>query len=110
MKLPPDAIIAREKLTLYLLVRQARGDKSAFLASAGYTLTEADQLAQALRELSHAEAATPLNSNQFGQYYELKGKLCGPNGRTLRVKTIWIREHLSGKMRFVTLVPDRKER
>jgi hypothetical protein len=35
MKLPADAIIAREKLTRYLLVRQARGDKSAFLAQAG---------------------------------------------------------------------------
>jgi hypothetical protein len=35
MKLPSDAAIALEKLTRYLLVRQARGDKSAFLASAG---------------------------------------------------------------------------
>ena len=44
MKLPADAIIAPEKLTRYLLVRHARGDKSAFLARAGYTLENADQL------------------------------------------------------------------
>jgi len=31
MRLPADAIIAREKMTRYLLRRQERGDKSAFL-------------------------------------------------------------------------------
>src|SRR3981081_3838469 len=35
MKLPSDAIIAPDKLTHYLLVRQTRGDKSAFLARGG---------------------------------------------------------------------------
>jgi hypothetical protein len=37
MKLPADTVIAPEKVTKYLLVRQARGDKSAFFARAGYT-------------------------------------------------------------------------
>jgi hypothetical protein len=37
VKLPADALIAPEKLVNYLLVKQARGDKSAFLASAGYS-------------------------------------------------------------------------
>jgi hypothetical protein len=36
--LPSDTVIAPEKLTSYLLLRQARGDKSVFLATAGYTL------------------------------------------------------------------------
>ena len=50
MKLPSDATIAKDKLTRYLLLSQARGDKSAFLARAGYTLENADQL---LRDLSN---------------------------------------------------------
>ena len=37
MKLPADAIITLEKLTGYLLSEQPRGDKSRFLAEAGYT-------------------------------------------------------------------------
>ena len=36
MRLPPDTTIAEDKLTRYLLMAQARGDKSAFLAQAGY--------------------------------------------------------------------------
>jgi hypothetical protein len=43
MRLPADAIIAREKMTRYLLRRQERGDKSAFLARAGHTFETADQ-------------------------------------------------------------------
>jgi hypothetical protein len=44
MKLPADAVIASEKLINYLLLRQARGDKSAFLARAGYTTANPEQL------------------------------------------------------------------
>lgn len=38
MKHPADSIIALEKLTGYLLAEQPRGDKSRFLAEAGYTM------------------------------------------------------------------------
>jgi hypothetical protein len=42
--LPADTVIALEKLAKYLLVRQARGDKSAFLAEAGYTTANPEEL------------------------------------------------------------------
>jgi hypothetical protein len=42
MRLPADTAIDADKLTRYLLLPQARGDKSAFLAQAGYTLENAD--------------------------------------------------------------------
>ena len=38
MKLPADAVIAREKLTRYLLRKLPENDKSGFLAMAGYTV------------------------------------------------------------------------
>lgn len=44
MKLPTDARIAREKLTRYLLVKRAVGDKSDFLKQAGYTLDNPHRL------------------------------------------------------------------
>ncbi len=38
MKLPGNALIAREKLTQYLLVSKRRNDKSQWLSQVGYTL------------------------------------------------------------------------
>jgi hypothetical protein len=49
MKIPPDAIIAPEKLTKYLLVLQQSNDKSMFLAKAGFTLENPDALENAIR-------------------------------------------------------------
>lgn len=108
MKLPANTIIAREKVTGYLLVPQARGDKSGFLELAGYTLEHADQLRRDLRSQLLPLEATPAKSNKFGQYYEIAGDLTGPNGVTLAVRAIWMTEHLSGDTRFVTLLPDKR--
>ena len=107
MKLPANTIIVREKVTRYLLVPQARGDKSGFLERAGYTLENADQL---LRDL-HLQLpldAMPTKTNKFGQYYEIRGSLTGPNGVTLAVRTVWMTEHLSGVTKFVPLLPDKR--
>ena len=108
MKLPADATIARDKFTNYLLVPQPRGDKSAFLAGAGYTLQNVDQLLNDLRVQVLPLDATPLESGKFGQYYEIRGPLNGPDGITRSVRTIWITEHLSGVTKFVTLIPDKR--
>ena len=106
MNLPPDTIIAEEKLTRYLLVPQAHGDKSAFLARAGYTAENPDVLFQALRTQILPLDAVPLESNQFGQYYEIRGRLVGPNAVSLSVRTIWMTEHLSRITKFVTRIPE----
>ena len=107
MKLPADSLIAGDKLTRYLLLSQAHGDKSAFLAQVGYTLRNADDLLRDLRRQILSQDAQLLESNQFGQYYEIRGTLTGPNGGALAVRTIWITEHLSGITKFVTLIPDK---
>jgi hypothetical protein len=108
MKLPADTTIAEDKLTRYLLLPQTRGDKSAFLARAGYTLEKADQLQQDLRSQILPCEARALESNNFGQYYEIRGTLKGPNGVTLAVSTIWMTEDLSGVTKFITLIPDKR--
>jgi len=108
MKLPADTTIAKDKLTGYLLLSQARGDKSAFLARAGYTLENADLLLRDLRSQVLSLEAVALESNKFGRYYESRGTLTGPNGVMLAVRTIWMTEHLSGVTKFVTLVPDKR--
>jgi len=107
MKLPADSEIPLPKLLQYLLVPLAKADKSKFLARAGYTLENAPQLIQDLRSQILPMDATPAGSTKFGDFFEIRGTLRGLNGVSLRVKTIWIREHLQGNTRFVTLLPDK---
>ena len=108
MRLPADTAIDADKLTRYLLVPQARGDKSTFLAKAGYTLENADRLLRDLRTQILPLDAVGLESNMFGRYYEIRGTLNAPNGVMLAVRTIWMTEHLSGATKFVTLIPDKR--
>ena len=108
MKLSSDTFIAPEKLTRYLLVRQARADKSQFLAQAGYRLENAGQLLADLRRQILPLDAEPVEKNQFGDFFEIRGTLTGPNGVVLRVRTIWLLDRLSGGAKFVTLLPDKK--
>jgi len=110
MKLPADAIIDPRKATHYLLVWRAKGDKSAFLGRAGYTMATASRLVADLRAQILPHEAIPLESTGHGQYYEIRAPLTGPNGRTLRIRAIWMTEHLSGITKFITLVPDKTRR
>ena len=105
MKLPSDAIIALEKLTGYLLAEQPRGDKSRFLAEAGYTMANPERLRRDLREQVLPLDATALPSRGYGELYEIVGILRGPNGVGLPVRTIWMRERATGLVKFITLVP-----
>lgn len=106
MKLPRDATIARGKVANYLLVRQNRSDKSAFLERGGFSLANPDALIAGLAEIRDGNNEAQLvDENKFGQYYELLGILHGPSGVDLRVRTIWMRESLSGVTKFITLIP-----
>jgi len=42
--------------------------------------------------------------------YHIKGELRGPNGQVLQVISVWIRLHVTGETRFVTLIPDKEAR
>jgi hypothetical protein len=107
MKLPADVMIAAHKVTRYLLVRQTRGDKSTFLARGGYTLKNADKLVDDLRTQLLPLDATRLHSTKFGEFYEIRGPLLGPNGVTLQIRSIWMKENLSGVTKFITLIPEK---
>jgi hypothetical protein len=108
MKLPPDSQIAAEKITHYLLVPLSRGDKSLFLSRAGYTREDPLQLLDDLRTQILPLDAFAAGENKFGKYFEVRGLLRGPNGVCLRVRTIWMKEHLSNGTKFVTLIPDKE--
>ena len=110
MKLPANSVIPVEKLTHYLLVPLARADKSRFLKMAGYTADNPGCLLEDLRSQILPQDAEPVGSTGFGDFFEIRGALRGPNGVVLPVKTIWMREHLSKTTRFITLLPDKAKR
>ncbi|MGA7273594.1 MAG: DUF6883 domain-containing protein [Candidatus Udaeobacter sp.] len=64
-------------MTKYLLVRQARGDKSAFLAAAGYTAANPDQLLHDLRKQVLSKEAILIGQTKFGELYEIRALLTG---------------------------------
>ncbi len=109
MQIPAqEAIIAREKLTQYLLVPRLEDDKSKFLAQGGFTLENPDDLEGAIRSLPENHDTVPDRSNEYGDYYGVVGSLVGVNGRILNVVTVWIvRLNSDGKFRFVTLHPSK---
>ncbi len=106
MKLPENAIIAHEKLTGYLLRPRDEHDKSGFLAIGGYTSDYAAQLESDIRSLLRTLEATPAGETPYGAKFVIRGILTGPNGRTLRVVSVWMLEKPTGLTKFITLYPD----
>ena len=107
MKLPANTIIAPNKLTQYLLRLRVEDDKSQFLELAGYTLADADRLLRDIREQVLPLDAEFHEATEYGQKYRIRGTLTGPNGRVLRVLTIWMKENATNQVKFVTLFPDK---
>ena len=107
MRLPPDTVIATEKVTGYLLRWREEDDKSAFLAGAGYTLENAERLRTDIREQLMTREAEFVEQTEYGPKYRIRGALTGPNGRALRVVTIWMEDEAAGKMKFLTLYPEK---
>jgi len=107
VKIPPDAIIAHDKLTAYLLAPKARNDKSKFLARAGFTQRNPEALLEAIRLLAAEKEAVQNRTDCYGTFYQVEGMLKGVNGIDLAVTTIWMEQHDS-QVKFITLIP-RKE-
>jgi hypothetical protein len=110
MRIPADALIAAEKLTGYLLLQRPWDDKSKFLAKAGFDRTNPQALLGALRALAAEVEANQDGVNEYGEFLRTDGDLVGPNGLRLAVSAIWLRQHLDGRVRFVTLKPRKQRR
>jgi hypothetical protein len=106
MKLQGNIVIRDDKLTNYLLVPRSEDDKSKFLAQAGFTSDNPEQLKQAILKLIQTHDAVSDRQNNYGTYYRVEGPLVGPTG-TLAVVTVWIELAIDGIIQFVTLKPKR---
>jgi hypothetical protein len=110
VKIPPDAIIPDHKLTRYLLIYKPRNDKSQFLAQAGFTRLNPEDLCAALRILIEDNEAIEDRINEYGTFYQVTGTLIGTNGISLPVVTVWLQRQVDGNFQFITLKPYKESR
>lgn len=108
MKIPENAIIPAAKLTRYLLVLRPRNDKSKFLAQAGFTAENPQDLMAALRQLTRSNDALEDRTDEYGTYYQVKGILQGANGIYLNVVTVWLQRTIDQQFQFITLIPNKE--
>ncbi len=107
MKLEPPVQIAEKKLTHYLPVVRHKDDKSNYLGLAGYVPENWSSLKQDLLTLADTQEALSEGEDGYGPSYSIIGELKGPNGRVLRVKTIWKRDVDEEITKFITLYPSK---
>lgn len=105
MKLEPPFLLAESKLTNYLLISLPQDDKANYLRLAGYQLDNWQILQRDLLTLVETSDATFEMSPVFGDSLSIVDSLTGPNGRSLLVKTIWMKENKTGFTKFITLYP-----
>ena len=100
--------LPNEKLTRYLLVPREQDDKSKFLAQAGFTADNQEQLKLAIRQLADKVEALEDKSNEYGIFYRVEGQLTGGNYSNLSVITISLNRKIDGKFQFITLKPKKE--
>ena len=101
------AIVAPEKVRDYLLASDhplGRG-KAKFFAQLGFAESNWHALQAALLDLARSGDAEIGPRNRFGQKYLVRGALSGPQGRPMRVLSIWIILNGEDTPRLLTAYP-----
>ena len=78
--------------------------KAAFFVGLGYSAASWQRLAEDLRRHAMDNEATPSEPTEYGQKYEVRGRLTGPRKAALLV-AVWIVRRGEDVPRFVTAFP-----
>lgn len=109
MKLPnPDkAVIPRAKIESYLLSPEhpVGQHKAVFFGFLGYAHAEWQVLERDIRGFADRDAR-PTRTTRYGQKYEVRGTMTGPNGRAVDMVTAWIVRDGEDFPRFLTAYPE----
>jgi len=87
---------------------QSDNDKSRFLGRAGYSPDNWQRLLEDIRNQILPLEAELIRKKAYGDLLEIRGKLVGPNGVSLSIVTIWMKENTSQQTKFITWFPDRE--
>ena len=111
MKLSRDtAIISPEKLRDYVInASHPDGEsKARFFQSMGYEQHNWKTLEHDLRSLHLTHDVLPGHPSEYGQKYEIRAPLRGPNGTMRWCRSIWMIRHRETIARFITLIPEKQ--
>lgn len=78
------------------------------MAQAGYAAEAWQILAQDLRSQILPLDATWIEQTRYGERFEIRGVLTGPNGAALAVRTFWMIERETGETKFITMYPEKR--
>jgi hypothetical protein len=91
------------------LLYKEKNDKSKFLAQAGFTQNNPDELKLAIYQLISIVELIEDLTNEYGTFYRVEGILIGINQKKLSVVTIWLKRKIDDQFQFVTLKPKKGE-
>ena len=110
MKLPgaARAVVDPAKLQDYLLSpsHPVGRFKAFFFATLGYTARNWDVLQSELLQVARTQDSESVEQSAYGEKFELRATLVGPNGRSSDIITVWIVRGDEDFPRFVTAYPD----
>lgn len=102
-----NARIDRAKITDYLLnlVHPDGRGKAIFFMRFGFRIEDWEMLAAALKEVGMSNPITSVMESPYGTRYTVDGPLRSPDGRSPRVRTVWIVE-AENPPRLITAYPN----
>ena len=94
MKLPrcAEAYASLRKVTAYLLATDhpVGGPKARYFVSRGYILEDPRRFEDAVKDLACSGTVTKTESSRWGTKYVVEGELSAPDGRPMRLCTVWM--------------------
>lgn len=109
MKLPNGdrAVVPRTKVLRYLLAPEhpEGGSKARFFLSRGYDPGRPEVLIDDLRAVATSGTLVETRRTRHGIKRIVDGSFGAPDGRELRLRTVWIVERPAGAPRLVTAYP-----
>jgi hypothetical protein len=109
MKLPnsDEAYVDRSKITDYLLsdAHPDGGAKARFFSQFGFGVAEWKRLADALLAVGTSNDVVSSMESAHGVRYTVDGRMQCPDGRTPRVRTVWIIDRERSEPRLITAHP-----
>jgi len=112
VKLPgvEHAVVDAAKIRDYLLSdsHPVGRFKAAFFVSLGYSAADWELLAADLRGHARDNDAVASELSEYGQKYEVRGRIEGPVGKVAVLVAVWIVLRSEGFPRFVTAFPGAK--
>ncbi|MEL4896024.1 HEAT repeat domain-containing protein [Crocosphaera sp. Alani8] len=103
LKIPQNSLISDSKITEYCLKYRQYYDKSRQLTKAGFSLSNPQQLKQAIKQLITENIVSQSQENDYGILYHVKGELNSVNDDKLEMITVWLKRKIDQKIQFISL-------